>query len=89
MLRFINTKISNKNMKEIAVTRSGQITLTKEIREKLDIKVGDTIILNTIGKTVIITKKDSSVFEKGHFLPDNFADILEKIRKAQVTHQLK
>ncbi len=76
-------------MSEVIVTRSGQITLTREIREKLDIKIGDTIILNTMGETVIVTKKDSSVFERGNFLPDNFTKILGEIRKTPITNRLK
>jgi AbrB family looped-hinge helix DNA binding protein len=70
------------SMSEVVVTRNGQITLTKDIREKLSIKEGDVVILNTMDNLVIITKRDPKVFEKSlDFLPDNFEKVLSKIRK--------
>lgn len=66
---------------ETIVTRGSQITLTKEIREKTGIKEGDRVILNVIGNTVTVTKRDPSVFDRvGRFLPDDFEEILKKTR---------
>ena len=66
---------------ETIVTRGNQITLTKDVREKLNIREGDRIILNIVGGTLMAAKKDSSVFDniKG-FLPERFDSILRKIR---------
>lgn len=71
------------------MTRGGQITLTKDIREKLDIAEGDTLIVNTIGETALVSKKDIRVFEKHGFLPENFDKILESIRKFSLSERLR
>ncbi|MHA1713440.1 MAG: AbrB/MazE/SpoVT family DNA-binding domain-containing protein [Candidatus Ranarchaeia archaeon] len=69
-------------MSEVVVTRNGQITLTKDIRDKLNIREGDTVILNAMDNLVIVTKRDPAVFEKPlDFLPDNYSKILNQIRK--------
>ena len=66
---------------EVIVTRGSQITLTKEIREKLHVKEGDVVIMNLIGDAVMLSKKDPKVFDNFEsFLPDNFEKILNKIR---------
>ena len=63
------------------VTRGSQITLTKEIREKAGIREGDRVILNVVGNTVVVAKRDPSVFDNlKRFLPDNFEEILKKTR---------
>ncbi len=68
-------------MTEVVVTRHGQITLTKELREELGIKEGDKVIVNKENGFAIISKKDISVWDRlGDFLPDNFEKVLEKIR---------
>lgn len=68
-------------MEETIVTRGSQITLTKEIREKLHIKEGDRLILNIQGDVLMVSKKDSGVFDSVEsFLPDKFEDIMKKIR---------
>ncbi len=69
-------------MGEVVVTRGGQITLTKDIRDKLHIEEGDTIIVNTIGDTIIAGKRDPRIFERGGFLPENFEEVLKKIRSS-------
>ena len=76
-------------MPETIVTRGGQVTLTKDIREKLNIKEGDTIIINTIGETAMISKRDSSVFKKHNFLPDNFEKSLKELRSFSMEDRLK
>ena len=63
------------------VTRGSQITLTKEVREKAGIQEGDRVVLNAVGNTIVVAKRDPSVFDniKG-FLPENFDDIMKKMR---------
>ena len=66
---------------ETIVTRGSQITLTKDIREKLDIKEGDRLVLNIQCGTLMISKRDSAVFDKfKEFLPEKFEHTLKKIR---------
>ncbi len=69
-------------MGEVLVTRGGQITLTKDVKEKLHIKEGDTIVVNTLGDLIIATKKDPKAFEKHNFLPDNFEKTLKDLRSS-------
>lgn len=73
-------------MTEVTVTRGGQITLTKDIREHLGIKEGDNLILNVLGDLAIISKKDPSVFDKHHFLPDTFPKVLDAMRSSASLH---
>ena len=79
---FINTRIYSIDMSETMVTRGGQITLTKDIREKLHISEGDTIIINSIGETIVASKKNPAAFDKHSFLPENFEKTLKKIRSS-------
>lgn len=68
-------------MTTVTVTRGSQITLTKDVREKLGITEGDVITINTIGKVALITKRDPTVWRRGgDFLPPNFETTLETIR---------
>lgn len=63
------------------VTRGNQITLTKEVREKLRIKEGDKVVLNIQGDALMVSKKDSKVFDDfEEFLPEKFEKVLKKIR---------
>jgi len=67
------------------VTRGNQITLTKDIREKLKIKEGDRLILNLEGDMLIVTKRNSKVLDdlKG-FLPKNFEADLRGMRTDEI-----
>ncbi|MBI2137275.1 AbrB/MazE/SpoVT family DNA-binding domain-containing protein [Candidatus Woesearchaeota archaeon] len=63
------------------VTRGSQITIAKAIREKMNVKEGDRLILNLMGDVLIVSKRDPSVFDKfEHFLPENFDELLKKTR---------
>ncbi len=75
-------------MGEVIVTRGGQVTLTKDIREKLHIEEGNVIIVNTMGELIIASKRNPDVFEKGNFLPENFEKTLRQI-KASPEERLK
>ncbi len=66
---------------ETIVTRGNQITLTKEIREKMHIREGDKVILNIKGDVLMVSKRDSRVFDNFEdFLPEKFEKTLKKIR---------
>lgn len=68
-------------MPQVVVTRGCQITLTKDVREKLGIREGDVVTVNTLGDMAIITKRDPSVWRKaGGFLPEDFEEVLAKSR---------
>ena len=81
---LVKFKYSNKftiYMAEVVVTRAGQITLTKDVRDKLGIVEGDVVMVNVLGKTAVVAKRDPSVFDRvKSFLPENFEAVLKKIR---------
>ena len=67
-------------MTEVIVTRNGQITLSKDVREKLGIREGDHVIVNVSGDVVLVSKKDPTIWDRvGSFLPENFEKILKEI----------
>ncbi len=70
-------------MTEVVVTRGSQITLTKEVREKLGIHEGDVVTVNTLGDLALVSKKDSEVWDNVEsFLPDDFEDLLKETRES-------
>lgn len=76
-------------MAEVIVTRGGQITLTKDVREKLRISEGDKVNVNIIGDTALVSKRNPKIFDKHDFLPANFSKTLEEIRGFSVEERLK
>ncbi len=65
---------------ESIVTRNGQITLGKKIRQKLNIQVGSAVEINQHGTMIIISKKDTDFWDTcGGALPDDFD--VSKLRK--------
>lgn len=69
-------------MPQTVVTRGCQITLTKDVRDKLGIREGDVVTVNTLGNMAIITKRDRSAWRKAKgFLPDDFSAIMAKTRQ--------
>jgi|TARA_B100002003_G_C13933145_1_gene453236 AbrB family looped-hinge helix DNA binding protein len=55
------------------VTRNGQITIDKHIRDELGIEVGMPLNINKLGEMIIITKKDKSFWRKRNsVLPEKF-----------------
>ena len=76
-------------MAEALVTRGGQITLTKDVREKMHIYEGDIKTINVLGDTALVTKKNSKVFEKHDFLPESFSKTLKEIRSFSWEDRLK
>ena len=51
-------------VEESKVTKKGQITIPKDIREKLGLKVGDKIIFESNDKGILIRKKEDSDIDK-------------------------
>lgn len=68
-------------MSEVVVTRNNQITLTSDVREKLGIKEGDRVVINTEGSRAVIEKRSKEFWDKaGDFLPENFDKVIAAIR---------
>ena len=51
-------------VEESKVTKKGQITIPKDVREKLGLKVGDKIIFEPNAKGILIRKKEDSDIDK-------------------------
>ena len=51
-------------MTEVMITRGGQITLTKDVRQKLNVHEGDIMLINVLGESAIVSKRDPKEFEK-------------------------
>jgi len=66
---------------EVVVTRAGQITLTKDIRERMGVEEGDVVIISSFGNQAVVTKRDPSVFKRFKpFLAHDFDAVLKKMR---------
>ena len=89
LVKYINTKALSKIMTETTVTRGGQITLTKDVREKLHIKEGDTVLLNLFGETILLSKKNPKAFETHNFLPASFPKILKEMKHFSYSKRLR
>ena len=68
-------------MSVVKVLPKGQITLPREIRKKLDIKEGDTLVLERTNGEVIL-KKGKTIHDYIGFLPKPGIPIEEMIEKA-------
>lgn len=68
-------------MPAVKVLPKGQITIPKKIREYLDIKEGDTLVLEE-SKGNIIVKKGKTIHDYKGFLPKPDISIEEMIEKA-------
>ncbi|HIJ97704.1 TPA: AbrB/MazE/SpoVT family DNA-binding domain-containing protein [archaeon] len=66
------------------MTRNGQITIPKEIREKLGIKKGTPLQVNLAGNTILIIKSSPEYWKnfRGGFLPKDFEETYRKIRES-------
>ncbi|OIP33202.1 MAG: hypothetical protein AUK27_10915 [Deltaproteobacteria bacterium CG2_30_66_27] len=69
-------------MPTVKVLPKGQITLPKEIRKKLDIREGDSLLMDTDGSCATI-KKGKTIFDFKGALPDLGMSI-DEIRKKAV-----
>lgn len=68
-------------MQAVKVLPKGQITLPKEIRESLNIKEGDTLLLEKVDAEIIL-KKGKTIFDYAGTLPDLGMSIEEMREKA-------
>ena len=69
-------------MKTVKVLPKGQITLPKEIRQKLDIREGDTLLLDTDGLQATI-KKGKTLFDFKGTLPNLGMSIDEIVKNVK------
>lgn len=74
-------------MLAVKVLPKGQITIPKEIRESLDIKEGDTIIIERTDKEVIL-KKGKTIFDYAGTLP-NLGLSIEEMREKAIEEAAK
>ena len=71
-------------MSKTKITRNYQITIPKEIRENLKLKIGDNIQIHIVGEKIVLEPIDENVWEKiSDFLPENFDKIQKHIRNDQ------
>ena len=56
-------------MKAVKILPKGQITLPKEIRKSMDIKEGDTLIVEKTGGEIVM-RKGKTIFDYAGTLPD-------------------
>lgn len=68
-------------MQAVKVLPKGQITLPKEIRKSLNIKEGDTLIIEKTDGDIIL-KKGKTIYDYIGFLPKPEIPIEEMIDKA-------
>jgi len=69
-------------MQTVKVLPKGQITLPKEIRRKLDIREGDTLLLDTDGLRATI-RKGKTIYDFKGTLP-NLGMSIDEIREKAV-----
>ena len=71
-------------MSKTKITRNYQITIPKEIRENLKLKIGDNIQIHIVGEKIVLEPINENVWEKiSDFLPENFDKIQKHIRNDQ------
>ena len=72
-------------MAKTKITRNYQVTIPKEIREKLNLKLGEKVTIHLEGERIIIQRVDESVWDKcTDFLPENFEKTLASLREDSV-----
>ena len=71
-------------MLAVKVLPKGQITLPKELRQKLHIQVGDTLLMDSDGEQVIF-RKGKTIFDFKGVLP-NMGMSIDEIREKAVAH---
>jgi AbrB family looped-hinge helix DNA binding protein len=69
-------------MLAVKVLPKGQITLPKEVRQKLHIQVGDTLLMDSDGEQVIF-RKGKTIFDFKGVLP-NLGMSIDEIREKAV-----
>ena len=74
-------------MQAVKILPKGQITLPKEIRESLDVKEGDTLVIEKADDGIML-KKGKTIFDFTGTLPDLGMSI-EEIREKAVKEGIK
>ncbi len=59
-----NSLLGKKMIEESKISKKGQITIPKDIREKMGLKAGDKVIFETFAEGFLIRKKEESDFQK-------------------------
>jgi AbrB family looped-hinge helix DNA binding protein len=83
----------------LTIDRAGRVVIPKPLREELDLAPGDTLELETAGKSITLRpthgtvplskEKGVWVFRTGHPLPSSVADdLLGRIRTERDQHNL-
>lgn len=68
-------------MTMVTVTRHAQITIPKKIREALGIREGDNVDMSLNNEKIIIRKNLPKIKEYCDFLPQDFDNVLSRMRK--------
>jgi AbrB family looped-hinge helix DNA binding protein len=74
-------------MKSVKVLPKGQITLPRDIRKKLEIETGDTLLLEERDQQLVI-KKGKTIFDYVGYLPELKLSI-EEIREQAIKEAAK
>lgn len=70
-------------MLESTVTRKGQITIPKEIRDRLGVKEGEKVIFVLRGKDIVLKVIRGNILDlKGSIKPQGYPEDFEAIRKS-------
>jgi len=69
-------------MKAVKILPKGQITLPKEVREDLGLRVGDTLLLEE-SRGEIVLKKGKTIFDYAGALP-NLGMTIEEMRERAI-----
>ena len=69
-------------MAKTKITRNYQITIPKDIRDKLKLKLGEKITIHLEGEKIIIQRFSEDIWnECTDFLPENFDKIVANLRE--------
>ena len=67
------------------ITRNYQITIPKEIREKLKLRLGEKVTIRLEGDKIIVQRILDDVWDDcTDFLPENFEKILESLKEDSI-----
>ena len=83
----ISRKGRKGKMNVVKILPKGQITLPKEIRKSMDIKEGDTLLIEKSGEEIVM-KKGKTIFNYVGILPNKGLSI-EEIREKAIEDAVK
>ncbi|MBI4139940.1 AbrB/MazE/SpoVT family DNA-binding domain-containing protein [Candidatus Woesearchaeota archaeon] len=73
------------NMASVQVTRNYQITLGREIRRRIPLKVGDKLVAIVKGDNIIIRKSEKNPFERAFGIWKNKPSGIEYVDKIRAS----